>query len=57
MIKIYPFDRILTLTMAKEGESYSLFGKTTQAKNQIGLFDFSAKKFADYDIVGSVKNI
>jgi hypothetical protein len=43
--------------LAKEGETYSLFGKTSQSKNQIGLFDFSAKKFADYDILGSVKNV
>jgi hypothetical protein len=59
-IKLYPFDRIVTLTRPKGSEdnkdTYSVFGNKPQAdyKTQIGLYDFSAKKFGDYDLKGKV---
>jgi hypothetical protein len=41
------------------GDTYSVFGtkKGTPVKTQICLFDFSAKKFGDYDLNGKVSKI
>lgn len=36
---------------------YDLFGKATQSKSQVTLFDFNAKKIGDYEISGDIKQI
>lgn len=50
----------MTLPKSQDsGETYSVFGmkKGTPSKTQICLFDFSAKKFGDYDLNGKVTKI
>jgi hypothetical protein len=41
------------------GDTYSVFGtkKANPVKTQICLYDFSAKKFGDYDLNGKVSKI
>ena len=56
-MKLYPFNRILGIIKGKQSESYSLFGKAEAAKTQVVLFDFSAKKFGDYDLQGDIFNV
>lgn len=36
---------------------YDFFGKAIQAKSQVTLFDFNAKKIGDYEISGDIKQI
>ena len=50
------------MTLPKNQDSkdtYSVFGtnKINTIKSQICLFDFSAKKFGDYDLNGKVSKI
>lgn len=56
-IKLYPFERIITFKKGKDTEMYDLFGKATQSKSQVTLFDFNAKKIGDYEIAGDIKQI
>lgn len=56
-IKLYPFERIITFIKGKDTEMYDLFGKATQSKSQVTLFDFNAKKIGDYEISGEIKQI
>jgi hypothetical protein len=56
---LYSFDRIVTITLPKDTETketYSVFGNKnkTQAKTQVCLFNFDAKKIGDYDLNGKV---
>lgn len=56
-IKLYPFERIITFKQGKDTEMYDFFGKATQAKSQVTLFDFNAKKIGDYEISGGIRQI
>lgn len=56
-IKLHAFDRILTFKLAQSQEMYDLFGKVTQGKSQVTLFDFSAKKIGDYELGGDIVQI
>lgn len=50
IIKMFPFERILAVHKSKGEENFSVFSKDTGPKNQIFLFDFSAKNIGTYDI-------
>lgn len=56
-IKLHAFDRILTFKLAQSQEMYDLFGKVTQGKSQVTLFDFSAKKIGDYELGGDIVQV
>lgn len=56
---MYPFDRIVTVTLPKGQDSegtYSVFGSKNKVpiKTQLCLFNFDAKKIGDYDLNGKV---
>lgn len=53
-IKLHPFDRILTFRKSQSQEMYDLFGKATQPKSQVILFDFGAKKIGDYELAPDI---
>lgn len=36
---------------------YDLFGKATQSKSQVTLFDFNAKKIGEYDLSADIKQL
>lgn len=57
LIRLYPFDRILTFKLPQQQEMYDLFGKATQQKSQATLFDFSAKKVGEYELSGDISQI
>jgi hypothetical protein len=56
-IKLYPFDRILTFKLPQATDMYDLFGKATESKSQVSLFDFSAKKIGDYELGGDILKV
>lgn len=56
-IKMFSFDRILALRKSKNEQTFSLFHKDSGPKNQIYLFDFSAKNFGTYEINQAVNDV
>lgn len=47
-IRLYPYDRIITFTKGQNAEMYDLFGKATESKSQVTLFDGAAHKIGVY---------
>lgn len=56
-IKLHPFDRILTFRLPQAPDMYDLFGKAPEARSQVALFDFSAKKIGDYELGGDILKV
>jgi len=59
---LYPFDRIVTVTLPKGQDSegtYSVFGSKNKVpiRTQLCLFNFDAKKIGDYDLNGRVEKV
>ena len=58
LIKLYPFDRLLTFKGAKgNNEMYDPFGNAPDSKSQMILLDFQAKKIGDYELSGDIKEL
>jgi hypothetical protein len=36
---------------------YDVFGKATESRSQVTLFDFSAKKIGDYELGGDILKV
>jgi hypothetical protein len=54
IVRLYPFDRILGLTLCQS--VFSLFSKDDE-KTGLVLYDFSAKKVGEYDLPSDLLNV
>lgn len=53
-VRLYPFNRILGLTLGKKKDSsnYAVFSNKIEEKTQIVIYDYSVKKIGEYDLEG-----
>ena len=58
LIKLYPFDRLLTFKAAKgDTDMYDPFGNAPGSRSHMVLLDFQAKKIGDYELAGEIKEL